>query len=244
MLQICICEDDKAIQKRMATLVRDFCLLSELDTELALVTENPYETLEFAKSATHPLLFFLDIDLGVDMDGMELAKAIRALNKPTFLVFFTTKSEMAPLTFRYQLEALEFIVKDSDEADIKVRIRSCITTATARHVKPANGKIFQIKHDDKVIQIPMDEILYIETTPTRRKLNLYTLNRRLTLNGELKKIEDELDERFVRCHQSYLVNAEQIAQYDFAGNELTLTDGSVLLMSRAGKKLLKALGKE
>jgi len=241
MLDIYICEDETAIRQKMANLVSNFCLFSELDTDLVLATENPTLVLESFKSATNPVLFFLDIDLGAGMNGMELAEKIRELNKGAFIVFFTTKSEMAPMTFKYQLEALDFIVKDESEEEIKSRIISSIKTAVARHVKTSAGKAFQIKHDDKILQIPMEDILYIETTGTRYKLNLHTAKRRINMNGELKKVEQDLDERFIRCHQSYLVNRDHISEYNFAGNELTLSDGSVVFMSRNGKKLLKSV---
>ena len=239
MLDICICEDIPAIRKKMANLISNFCMFTELDVTLALATENPHLVLDFYKSATNPVLFFLDIDLGVDIDGMQLAQKIRELNKGCFIVFFTTKSEMAPMTFKYQLEAMDFIVKDSTEEEIKARVISSITTAVTRSLKGGNTKFFQIKQDDKVIQLPMEEILYIETTGIRYKLMLHTAKRRLNINGELKKIEEELDDRFIRCHQSYLINLNQVDTYDFPGNELTLTDGSVIPMSRSGKRLIK-----
>jgi len=240
MLDIYVCEDEVAIRQKMANLVSNFCMFSELDAELVLATDNPVLVLESFKTAVNPVLFFLDIELGTDINGMELAGKIRELNKEAFIVFFTTKSEMAPLTFKYQLEALDFIVKDADEEEIKSRIRSSIQTAVARHVKTTTDKVFQFKHDDKVIQLFMAEILYVETTGTRYKLNLHTDKRRIAMNGELKKVEEALDERFVRCHQSYLVNCDHIVEYNFSGNELTLSDGSVVLMSRGGKKLVKA----
>ena len=241
MLDIYVCEDETAIRQKMANLISNFCMFSELDAELILTTDNPTLVLESFKSATNPVLFFLDIDLGTKINGMELAAKIRELNKEAFVVFFTTKSEMAPMTFKYQLEALDFIVKDADEEEIKSRIISSIKTAVARHIKTTKSKVFQIKHDDKIIQMPMEDILYIETTGTRYKLNLHTAKRRINMNGELKKVEQELDERFIRCHQSYLVNRDHISEYNFAGNKLTLSDGSVVFMSRNGKKLLKSV---
>lgn len=241
MLDICICEDEVVSRQKMANLVSNYCMISELDASLVLVTENPTWVLEFFKSATNPVLFFLDIDLGAEIDGMKLAQKIRELNKESFIVFFTTKSEMAPMTFKYQLEALDFIVKDADEDEIKSRIRSSINTAVKRHLKTTTSQILQIKHDDKVILLPMEDILYIETTGTRYKLNLHTEKRRISMNGELKKVQQELDERFIRCHQSYLVNGDHIAECNFKNQELTLSDGSVISMSRSGKKLLKLI---
>lgn len=241
MLEICICEDNQALRQKISQWVGNFCLLSELDANLALSTENPLLVLEYYRMVSQAVLFFLDIDLGTQMDGMELAQKIREYHKDAFIVFFTTKSEMAPLTFKYQVEALDFIVKDGDEDEIKERILSTIRTAVARHVKTGTGKVFQVKQDDKVIQLPLDEIIYIETTGTRYKLNLYTHQRRLSLNGELKKIEADLDERFIRSHQSFLVNRDHITAYQFPKNEFTLSDGSVIPMSRAGKKILKDL---
>ena len=239
MLEIYICEDEANIRKKMAKVIGDFALVSELDTELVLTTGNPSLILDSYKNTNNPVLFFLDIDLGTEMNGIELAEKIRAENKEAFLVFFTTKSEMAPLTFKYQLEALEFITKDDAEEEIRKRIINSIKTAVTRSTKSSSGKIYQIKHDDKLIMLPMNDILYIETTPIRYKLNLHTTRRRLTISGELKKIEGELDDSFIRIHQSYLVNRNQIMTIDFPKALLTLYDGSELPISRSGRKLLR-----
>ena len=241
MLEICLCEDQIAIRQQLSGWISGFCMLSDLDVCLSLATDNPTLVLEYAKSVTNPVLFFLDIDLGHELNGMDLAREIRELNKESFIVFITTKSEMAPLTFKYQLEALDFIIKDEAEDEIRQRLISSIKTAIKRHVKPVDGKVLQIKTDDKVVALPMSEILYIETTPVRYKLKLHTATRRLSINGELKKMAGEVDERFVRAHQSYLVNRDHIKEIDYSGNMITLTDGSEIPLSRSGKKLLREL---
>ena len=244
MLEICICEDNLVIRKQITDLVNKYCLISEVDASLSLSTADPLLVLQYFESVKEPVLFFLDIDLGVEMNGMDLATKIRETNKQAFIVFFTTKSEMVPLTFKYQLEALDFIVKTDSADEIKERIVSAINTASSRIVRSHTGKIFRIKHDDKLLQIPMNDLLYLETTGVRYKLNLHMANKRMTINGELKKIEADLDERFIRCHQSYLINGDHIMEVDYGKNIIVMTDGSEVMMSRSGKKLVKDFKKE
>ena len=240
MLDIFVCEDNDAVRQKVTQLISNYCLFAELDAQLVLSTESPTVMLETFKHSVNPVLFFLDIDLGVEIDGMELARQIRALNKETFIVFFTTKSEMLPVTFRYQLEALDFIVKDATDEEINERIRSAIDTALLRHIKTGNKKTFQVKSDEKTIILPMEEIIFIETTGVRHRLTIHTQNRRLTINGDLKKIEADLDDRFMRCHQSYLVNRDHIEAINLSGNMLIMMGGMEVPLSRTGKKLLKA----
>ena len=53
---------------------------------------------------------------------MEVAKQIRKSDPYANIVFFTTHSEYLPLTFQYQLAALDFIDKSLEGEDFQKRL--------------------------------------------------------------------------------------------------------------------------
>lgn len=62
-------------------------------------------------------------------------------------------------------------------------------------------------------RIPIDSILYIESN--NRKLTIHTEEETYSCYEKLNVMEQNLyQSAFVRCHQSYLVAADQIAGYD------------------------------
>ena len=237
MLDIYVCEDNKGQLEFISTFIADYCVIRNEDARVVLATSSPDEVLAHYKESQNPALFFLDIALGVEMNGIGLASEIRKLGKKATIVFLTIHPEMVFLTYQYKVEALDFIVKGTPE-DIKDRVRSCIEATIARNIISDQAKTLQIKIYDKVIFLNMDDIICIETTAMRNKLRLYTMERRLEFNGELKAVEALLDERFVRCHRSYIINSEKIASIDKKNNIATMVNSSVCFVSRNGKKLL------
>ena len=237
MLNIYICEDNAAQRKFVASFVSDYCIFRNLDAAVALVSPDPREILTHYKNVHDPSLFILDIDLGAEINGIELASRIRKQDKKSAIVFLTTHSELALLTLQYKVEALDFIIKGNQD-NVKRKIAECINTVYLRHTENDKSKIIKITVGDKIIPLDMDEIIYIETTQTRHKLRLYTKSRTLEFNGELKAVEEQLDERFIRCHKSFLINKDKIAVINKRENTVTMKNNGICPISRNGKKLL------
>ena len=61
-------------------------------------------------------LYFLDIDIhGIEKKGFEVAQLIRHYNPYAIIVFITSRSEFATLTYKYQVSALDFVDKDIND---------------------------------------------------------------------------------------------------------------------------------
>ncbi|MCL2717484.1 MAG: LytTR family transcriptional regulator [Lachnospiraceae bacterium] len=102
-------------------------------------------------------------------------------------------------------------------------------------------KSIQITVDEKIISVKMEDIVYIETTHIRHKLRLHTENHLYEFNGELKNIERQLDERFIRCHRSYIINKGKIAFIDKKQNSVMMTNDLSCHVSKNGRKLLEKI---
>ena len=238
MLDIYICEDNAAHRAFVTSFVSDFCIFRNFDAAVALASADPYEILAYYKTVKGPSLFFLDIDLGAEINGIELGNRIRKQDDKAAIVFLTTHSELALLTLQYKIEALDFIIK-GNSADVKKKIAECITLVYKRHAGEGaeENKKIMITVGDKVIPLDIGDIIYVETT-AGHKLRLHTKNRSLDFNGELKGIEEQLDERFIRCHKSYVINKDKIASINKKDNTITMANNSICPLSRSGKKLL------
>lgn len=107
-------------------------------------------------------LFFLDIDLKSDMNGLTLAQRIRQIQPRCFIVFITSHSEMSFLTFQYKAEALDFIVKDTTE-HIKSKIHECLVDVNSKYTSVNNEitRTFTINQNDKRIAIDYNDIIFL-----------------------------------------------------------------------------------
>ena len=237
MLDLYICEDDAKQREFVTNFITDYCIFRNLDAKVVLSSPDPEEILAHYKNALGTAMFFLDIDLKANINGMELAIKIRDEGKKAAIAFLTTHSEMTLLTFEYKIEALDFIIKDKPD-NIKRKIAECITTAIEWHTSTNKNNTIRVTVDDKIIFLELDEIIYIETTQVRHKLRLYTQRRMLEFSGELIAMEEKLDERFIRCHKSCIINRDKIKEIDKKANTVTMSNNSTCPISKTGKKLL------
>lgn len=240
MLKIYICEDNKEQRERIKNIVSDVVLIEDLDMKINLDTSDPYQLLECIKDSQQNGLYFLDVDLKSDINGIELAEKIREHDPRGFIIFITTHAEMTYLTFMYKVEAIDYIVKDNYR-NIKNRIHDCILNVNKKYTSLKNDiqKTVAIKSGDKTFNIDLNKIIFFETADVVHKINLYTENRKIEFYAQMKDIEYILDERFIRCHRSYIVNKEKIKYIDNLNREVHMTDGSICYVSVRGMKLLK-----
>ena len=241
MLIIYVCEDIEVQRDKIQQVIENIVLMEDLDMELSCVSENPYRILEKVKETKEVGIYFLDIELGTDMTGLTLAQEIRKYDPRGFIIFITTHSEMSYMTFIYKLEALDFILKDDPE-QLGKRVYECILKANQRFAS-VNNKVqanFSVKVNEKVYTVDYDEILFFETSPNVHKIILHCKNRQMEFLGKIKEIEKEVDERFYRCHRSFLVNKDHIREIDFQKRVIYMVNGDECLLSSRMMKGLKS----
>ena len=81
----------------------------------------------------------------------------------------------------------------------------------------------------------LDRMLNNPTESDKRIINIVTPTEEYSFYGKLDTIEEQLKKQdFVRCHQSYLVNAKKITSVKM--NEVTLSDSKTIPVSKRRSK--------
>lgn len=241
MLSIIVCEDNKEQRKRITKFIEDSIMIENLDMKIDLSTESPDEIIDYLKKNKISGLYFLDVDLNSDINGIKLAEMIREYDPRGFIVFVTTHAEMSYLTFIYKVEAMDYIIKDNPE-NIRERIHQCILNAHKKYSLKATElqKNFTIKVDDKIINIEYNKILFFETSNIIHKILLHAVDRQIEFYAKMKDIESKLDDRFYRCHRSFLVNKDNIKEIDKNARVVHMINGQqCFVATRLLKGLLK-----
>lgn len=242
MIDIFICEDNKKQLDLFTTYISNLILIEGFDMKIVQATSDPHQLLKEILTAENTGLFFLDIDLRSDMNGLTLAQRIRQIQPRCFIVFITSHSEMSFLTFQYKAEALDFIVKDSAE-HIKSKIHECLLDVNSKYTSSNNNvtRTFTINQNDKRIVIDYNDIIFFETSNNIHKIILHARKRVIEFTGQLKDIEQQLDYRFYRCHTSYIINKDNITDIDFKELLVHMNNGEICPVSVRKKKGLKKL---
>lgn len=241
MINIFVCEDDKEQREKFTKAIEDIIMIENFDMKVVLSTKDPNDILEYLKNNEVSGLYFLDVDLKADINGIKLAELIREYDPRGFIVFVTTHAEMSYLTFIYKVEAMDYIIKDNYN-NVKERIHQCIVNANKKYLSKATDlhKNFTMKVEDRFISIEYNKILFFETSMTIHKVVLHAIDRQLEFYAKMKEIENKLDERFYRCHRSFLVNRDLIKEIDMSNRIIKMVnDEECLVSTRLVKQLIK-----
>ena len=164
-MKVLVLEDTIEHQVRIENVFEK--ISRELNLEIkAKVTGKINEFKEYVESDEVNQLYFLDIDIkGEEQKGLEMAQFIRQHNPYAIIVFVTSHSEFATLTFRYKVSALDFIDKDINDNSFKKRVKDCIVYTRNNLVENTDiVDFFEYSFRGNEIRIPFRDILYIETT--------------------------------------------------------------------------------
>lgn len=244
MLNIFLCEDDKIQLFCWKKWIENYLLMRDEQMRLAAAVSEPLSLLTELLKVGGTGIYFLDIDLKDKMNGLELAQEIRKYDPRGYIVFVTTHSEMAALTYRYKVEALDFIIKDEPDK-IKDRLEECIAAAEENYRKTLTerDKLFSLKYDKTVCYVNQDDILFISSLDTSHKLAVYMTDEVKQLPGSLKGLLSGLNENFCFCSQSSIVNIGHVKEYQKRKRLLVMDNGSELSVSvRRVKEVERRLG--
>lgn len=240
MLSVFICEDDPGQRKRLEEIIEKNIMIEDYPMTVTLASDNPYAILEYLEENEDVRgIYFLDVELGHELNGIQLAAKIRKNDPDAKIIFVTTHSELLSLTFNYKVEALDYIIKDQPE-QMRTRIHECLAVAHdyfTSESKKEEQRI-KLKVNNQIRIFPMKEIMFFETTEVPHKINLHLTNSTVELYETLNNLEKQ-SEAFVRVHKSYLINKENIQAISRKNREVMMTNGEVCLASARKMRLLE-----
>ncbi len=232
MLNIYVCEDHDVQRRAIVKIIQNTILIEEQDMQLVLDTADPYALLEKVKASQNTGIYFLDIDLHSDINGMQLAQKIRLFDPRGFIIFITAHSELSYMTFQYRVEAMDFVLKDNP-AEAKVKIRECLLKAMERYTLQTNKtqKVYTIEVGGRKISVDYDDIFFFETSGNIHKVILHAKDRQIEFTSTIKELAGTFDDSFVRCHRSFLINKNNIREIDVKNRMIYFTNGETCLVS-------------
>ncbi len=174
--------------------------------------------------------FFLDIQMG-QMDGIDVAKQLRASGYKGIIVFLTAFREYV---FRgYEVRALNYLLKPLKESTLFL----CLDEIA----KELTNNTYIYRNKQEIVSIPYTDILTFSS-----RLHYVDI---LTVSGKcyeqmssLNKIIVHLPSEFIRTHRSYIVNMAHI--YRITSGTLELSNHLTTQISRSySKDVIRAFAK-
>ena len=223
-MRIAICEDNEIHRDILEHMLNRY--FSERPIPFELV---PYQYgMNFLYDMEEGAYFdmaFLDIYMEDSM-GNQIAHKLRAMGYQGEIVFLTASSDFA--IEGYDVDASGYLLKPLDYGKLEM-----VMDRITRNIAPST---YQIRHRTTVTKLAYHEILYIESNNSKCILHTES-GESYTVYKTLNTIEKELgDRRFLRCHQSFLVNMDHIKQI---GKQFLLSNGDYVPIRQRGVKAVR-----
>ncbi len=246
MIGIYLCDDDDAVRHQIQNILERSILIGEYDMRIVASVPAAEELLEAVRREKGKRgIYFLDVELkDGEWDGFLLGREIRRSDPHATLIYITSFGDLAYRTFRYHLEAFDYMIKDP--ARLEADVSRCLA-AVAEHLLEERAdpdQIFTVRTGERLRHIPVAEILFFETAPAAHHLYLHTAHSRIEFVGSLGEIGAQLGDRFLRVHRAYLVAADKIKEIDFRHGTLRIAGRECLVSRKARSMLLARVGGE
>lgn len=231
MIRFIIVDDDKNavqhIKKLLKEIVKEDMEIHTYD-KFNLALKKELQNTDIHK------VYLLDIELKSKISGIWIAKLIRDIDWESEIIFTTNHDKMYEIAHRSVYEVFDFLEKFHDFDN---RLKKDIEAILKRNF---NNKMFVYKGNNTELSLFYRSILYIYRETEERKLVIVTTSNRYMINLNLKEIIPFLDNRFVQCHRSCIVNLEHIQEKNYKEGYFTLdTSEKVYMISKKFKKDLE-----
>ncbi len=188
-------------------------LLEQLEYDVLQPCENYEEAVAMLQNE-QPDLVILDVNLGEQKDGIDIAKYIRSnMNIP--FIFLTANSDIATVTRAKVTNPNAYLVKPFNKSDLFTAIEvalfnfNTIKPPTQEKEKKILKKAVFIKDGEYFIKVPFDEILYLSSEHVY--VVVHTKQRKYLVRTTMQEYIDSFDaDLFFRIHRSYVANLEKI----------------------------------
>lgn len=216
MIQIAVCDDEPVMCGFLEAK-----LISLLESRRVIYSITCYtSSSELLNAPVAYDLIFLDIQMP-GFDGMETARKLRERIADCILIFVTVLKECMPEAF--EVEAFDYLIKPVKDVQLALTLDRALKKLSRR-----KEPHLLVRTLNQCRSIAFNSIFYCEVI--NRKLYLHTQDGIIDYYGKMDALEMQLDNRFFRCHRSYLVNLEYLKTY--SEGQLLLQDGSRIPVSR------------
>lgn len=174
----------------------------------------------------------------VTMKGaVDSAKEIRSRSSETYMILVADMTIPPTVYMRPTIGAESLLLRPLDSSQIRDVLSEAVGTYARRYLQADERKVFVIENRGSRELIEYERISYFESR--EKKLFCNTGDMEYGFYGTLDQLAEQLDESFIRCHRSFLVNKKKISKIFLSRNILELEGNVELPLSRSCKPAIR-----
>ncbi len=226
MTRIAICADCPELCKHLKGILEE-----QYKREVRITVYSNVQELESVyepgKEHTPADILLMDIDNN-GKNGIDVVAAIQDRFHQVKVIFITDYIELSTEIFR--VNPSNFLLKP-----IKPQILLEAVERVRKQIAEEESELFAVAFKGNVFKINTRDIVYFESE--KRTVILHGHNESWTIYRKLDEVQEIVPDYFIRCHQSYLVNMNEIRS--LKPLRLELNQGDVIPVSRPKYKETK-----
>lgn len=241
MINTIIIDDEPYCCETLEAMIGKFCP----ELTMSAVLHSGADALEVLEKFT-PQLIFLDIEMP-HMTGFEFLERVPGINFA--LIFTTSYDQYAIKAIRFS--ALDYLLKPID----RVELIQAVAKVARNLQNPSQSQLDLLLHKFNLLKTPIRKMAIptleglemvdldniISCAAEGNYTNFFLKNKTKILACRTMKDTEELltDHSFIRVHNSYLVNINEVVRYvKGEGGYLVMSDGANIDVSRTRKDML------
>lgn len=219
-VSILVCDDQLEARSTLLRMLRAYELRHDIKLAVELAASGK-ELLSLWQPERWDVVF-LDIYMP-GLDGVETARRLREQDRSCALIFATTSRAHGVISF--DLQAMDYLTKPIRQTDVDRAMDWFLQEHGFRL------RELTVRTGYEEARLRFGDIRYIESRT--RLCTVYTVQGSVETRNSIEALAEEIgdDRRFLRCHQSYLVNLEYISAQE--KRDFRLTDGTLIPISTA-----------
>lgn len=149
-------------------------------------------------------------------------------SSPLQVVYMTEKMDFC--TDVYRTRHSGFLVKPIRLEKLKMSMEWALQT-----LKTRKSEGVMLQRAGNMYVVSPQSILFAESSG--RLMTVVTDTEKIEIYGKISDLAAKVDQRFIQCHKSYLVNMERVKQY--CGDFFLMENGSMVPVSQSRRKVIR-----
>lgn len=236
VIDFILCDDQASHNQTLQLMIDSVLEKEKIEHRFACVASKAEDVLRYAKDHSETAIYFLDICLDEnDLNtprGIDLCTQILEYSPKSCVIYVSAYQHYALSCC--QSHAYDFLVKPFDEA----RLADCLKAAIKYIETTEPQKTLVVQAGSRTVKLDEEDIRYIEN---KREYCIAHCSAGTTVWREsFASLMQRLSGDFVQIHRGYIINLQQVSEFNFGDDIVTIAaDGTQLPIARRHKAELK-----
>ena len=156
------------------------------------------------------------------------------------LLMLIADATLSPMEYvRPDILASSLILRPFTPAALKEKLSDMIRDYLSRVEENDGGEAFVVTTREGKMRIPYSRICYLEARD--KKIYIRLRDREIAFYDTIEELEEKLPDIFLRCHRGFLVNKAFVEKVMLSQNEIRLSHGMSVPLSRSYKPRFKGM---